>query len=114
MNMKKEESEDNSLTTNILKLPNYLLIVCGHTLSTDGVTISRHMVVYSGAIYVINLILTFKNIMCFDKEDDFDSPEVAENVCSVFYQIALQIFVSLFLYLSVKKFPIFIKKLERF
>ena len=74
---KKEERQHNSPSGNILKLPYYLLIVCGQTLSTDGVTVSRRMVVYSGAIYVVNLILTFKNALCFDKEDDFDSSEVA-------------------------------------
>ena len=62
VDMKKEELEQNSTATNILKLPYYLLIACGQTLSTDGVTVSRHMVVYSGAIYIINLILILKNV----------------------------------------------------
>ena len=110
---KKEEREHNSASGNILKLPYYLLIVCGQTLSTDGVTISRRMVVYSSAIYVVNLILIFKNVLCFDKDDDFDSSEVAENLCSVIYQIALQIAVTVFLYVSVKKLPVFVKKLEK-
>ena len=110
---RKEERKHNSPSGNILKLTYHLLIVCGQTLSTDGFTISRRMVIYSGAIYVVNLILIFKNVLCFDKEDDFDSWEVAENLCSVIYQIALQIAITIFLYVSVKKFPTFIKKLEK-
>ena len=71
------------------------------------------MVVYSGAIYVVNLILIFKNFLCFDKDDDFDSSDVGENLCSVIFQVALQIGVTVFLYVSVKKFPTFIRKLEK-
>ena len=111
--MAKDKTEGNSPSMNILKMPFYLLAVCGHTLSTDGVTISRSLVVYSGAIYILNLVLIIMNSTCFDKEDDFESPEVAENICSVTYQIALQIVVSFFLYSSVKKFPKFMKKLEK-
>ena len=109
----KGENKENSPFRNILKLPYYLLIVCGLTLSTDGVTISRRMVIYSGALYVLSLVLLFRNIICIDKEDDLASPDVTENVCSVIYQVALQIMVSIILYGSVKKFPSFIKKLEK-
>ena len=59
-NMKKEERDENSPPG---KLPYYLLVVCGQTLSTDGVKISHRIIVYSGAIYVVNLILIFKNVL---------------------------------------------------
>ena len=109
----KRESKENFSFRNILKLPYYLLIVCGQTLSTDGTTISRRMVAYCGAIYVLNLVLLFRNITCFDKDDDFESSDVAENICSVIYHITLQIMISIQLYGSVKKFPLFIKKLKK-
>ena len=108
--MKKEECEENSSPRNIVKLSYYLLIVCGLTFSTDGITISRRMVVYSGAIYVINLILIFKDATCFDKEDDF---EFTESLCLFTYRIALLILVSLTMHGTVKMFPSFIKKLEK-
>ena len=113
MNMKKEEREHDSPSGDILKLPYYLLIVCGQTLSTDGVTVSRRMVVYSGAIYILDMILLFRNVTCLDKDDDFDSSEVAEKLCSVVFQITLQIILSITLYGSAKKFPAIIKKLEK-
>ena len=112
-NMKKEEREHSSPSGNILKLPFYLLIACGQTLSTDGVTVSRRMVVYSSAIYILDLILLFRNVTCFDKDDDFASSEVAEKLGSVIFQITLQILLSITLYGSAKKFPAIIKKLEK-
>ena len=113
LEMKKKEIEGKSSLTNILKMPHYLLIVCGLTLSIDGITISCRMVIYSGAIYVLNLILLFKNITCFDKDDDFESPDVAENLLVVIYQISLQILISILLYAGVKKFPPFTEKLKK-
>ena len=113
MDRKEEKSEDNSSSRNIVKLPYYLVMACGLTFSTDGITISRPMVVYSVAIYILNLVLLFKNATCFDKEDDFETPNFSENVCTVIYQITLQILISFTLYGTVKKFPLFIKKLEK-
>ena len=112
MEMKIKEVEGTSSFTKILKMPHCLLVVCGLTMSTDGVTISRRMVIYSGAIYILNLILLFKNITCFDKEDNFESSDVAENLLAVIYQISLQILISILLYGGVKKFPPFLKKLK--
>ena len=112
-NMKEEDREHNSPSANILTLPYYLLIVCGQTLSTDGATVSRRMVVYSSAIYILDLILLFRNVTCFDKDDDFDSSEVAEKLGSVIFQITLQILLSITLCGSAKKFPAIIKKLEK-
>ena len=98
-------------TMNILKLPYYLLIVCGHTLSTDGVTVSNRLVIYSGAIFLLNSILVVKNVTCFDK--DIQSARCIENLCSTMYQIVMLIVVSVTLFGSVKQFPLFVKKLDK-
>ena len=109
--MDKCGSDKIATTMNILKLPYYLLIVCGHTLSTDGVTVSRRLVIYSGAIFLLNSILVVKNVTCFDK--DIQSARSIESLCSTMYQIVMLIVVSVTLFGSVKQFPLFVNKLEK-
>ena len=104
-----ENRPTSPISKNILKLPSYLLIICGHTLSTDGATVSRFMIIYSGAIYILNLILILKNVACIDNEDSILSSDDMENIASVVFQIPLQILVSVTLYASRRKFPILLR-----
>ena len=113
LEMKKTENKKECEATGILKLPYYLLTVSGYTLSTDGVTISRRMVVYSGAIYVLNLIIILKGVTCFDKDDSFQLRKTTDKIIEVFFQVSVQISCSIMLYSSAKKLPEFFHTLEK-
>ena len=113
LEMKKAESEKEYKTMGILKLPYFLLTISDHTLSIDGITISRAMVAYSSAIYVVNLIIILKDVTCFDHNDNFQSRITTDKIIEVLFQVSLQISGSIMLYSSVKKLPAFIRSLER-
>ena len=112
LKMRRTESEKEGETIGFLKLPNYLLAVSGLTFSTDGVTISRRMVAYSGAIFVIDLIITIKDITCFDYNGNFKSSKTSEKIIETLFQIAILAFTSIMLYSRTKKLPAFVHTLQ--
>ena len=113
LEMKRTETEKKCETMGILKLPNYLLIVCGLTFSTDGVTISRRMVLYSGAIFIINLTITMKDLTCFDYSDEFKSGKTMDKIIEALLQIAIIVIAFIMLYSSIKKVPEFVDTLQK-
>ena len=111
--MKRTQGEKECEAIGFLKLPNYLLTVCGLTFSTDGVTISRCLVAYSGTIYVINSIITIKDITCFDYNDNFKSSQTTDKIVETLFQIAIILFASIMLYSVTRKLPAFVRTLQK-
>ena len=100
---------DSSKT--FLRLPHYLLIISGQSLSIDGVSVSRFMIVYSGVTYLVDLLLFTKTLTCINENNEFRI--WTKNVCTALYQTAIVTIAPVFLYNSVKQEPMFIRKMEK-
>ena len=110
MEAQKKRGESDYYVLRALKVPYYLLILSGFTLSKDGVTISRFMIFYSGAIYLLNMVLLLMSTTCFGQS--FQSQMWSGKLITILFQILIQVVATVMLVLSTKQTPNLVKKFD--